>query len=258
MALSDNDLALIMRHIEGDLDTEEQKQYATLFESSEEFRQEVLEAEAIVAGINALERQKEVEEINDVFKGFDASVKEDRSSNTIDESDGKKTNSYWQLGIAASVSIILIVSYIAFFQSPDITTDQIYADSFAPFPFSDARNNGDVSVGLTLYKAGKYEQSIAALRQESNNADEKMTRIYLANALLITNQVAGAIEVLEQTDAGQAEQFLVQYRSWYLGLAYLKNQQLIKATEQFSKLTYPGSLYEKEAKEVLEMMETMK
>ena len=57
MALNDQQIELIMRHIDGDLNADEKRQYEALFDSSKEFRQEVLEAELIVAGINAMEKQ---------------------------------------------------------------------------------------------------------------------------------------------------------------------------------------------------------
>ncbi|MEL6559633.1 MAG: hypothetical protein AAFQ94_15685 [Bacteroidota bacterium] len=269
MALSDQNIELIMRHIEGDLNAEEQEQYDELLESSPEFRQEALEAESVVAGIKALERQKEVEAINDIFESFEksASVKtmEDKSDKASSDNDISneterkrrifdKPKLTWSLGIAASLTLIFVVLYVALIDTSKTTTSQIFADNFQPFSYVDSRESDIVPPGFTLYEDSKYQESIAELKELPMDTTHSLLQIYLASALLATGQTEEAIKELELFRPNESDQFLKQYKQWYLGLAYLKSGDTRKSKEEFESLVFSGGLYERQAQNIIDQI----
>ena len=245
-----------MRHIEGDLNAEEQEQYDKLLKSSQEFRNEALEAESIIAGINALERQKEVDDLNELFKSFDLSA-EAVVGNDFSNETGRKISIFdkpkltWGLGIAASLTLIFVVLYIALIDTSKTTTDQIFADNFQPFSYTDSRTSESAPFGFMLYEDGKYQESIAELKKLPMDTTHRLLQIYLASALLATGQTEEAIKELELFIPDESDQFLKQYKQWYLGLAFLKSGDTSKATEEFKSLIFSGGLYERQAQDII-------
>ena len=243
MAQEDQHTQLIMRYLDGKLNVAEQQQFSELLETSEAFRQEVLESESVVAGIKALVRQQEVTELNAAFKKLE---KEDRSVKRM-----KRRSALTPLGIAASLAVLMALAYLLWAKTSEVTTDQLFAGYYEVFPVMTSRNEKEVYTGLVLYNQDRYEESIPYLLREKESEVYRYTDLYLANAYLKTGKTANAIRELEAMEVAGGEQFLSQYKTWYLGLAYLKDGQKGKAEDQFIRLCICGGSYEREAREIL-------
>ena len=93
--------------------------------------------------------------------------------------------------------------------------------------------------------------SIPYLKDFAGDSSNRLGKIFLASALLETNKIKEAIKVLKEINPNENGVYLKQYKSWYLGLAYLNDQKIEQATDLFKSLNYSGGVYENESKEIL-------
>ena len=270
MELNDSHRQLILKYIDGDLSSEESEEFEQLRKQSIEFQKEVDNMVTVASAIKAEKRLQEYKEVEAIFEEFrqGESVKirllqkQEKDSGAVDDSSSsysKKNKSIliWGMGIAASLTLIFVVLYVALIKTAELTSEQIYATYFEPFPYDNSRKENAIPDAFALYNSGKYEESVTALQGMVNDTTQKFVDIYLSNALLQSGQTTFAISTLESLKINKNNQFLWQYRTWYLGLAYLKNRQIEKALIEFKLLNTPGSIYERKAQAIIKDIEQM-
>lgn len=247
MAISDEAYQLMMKYLDDELSEEEQLQFENLMEESAEFRQEVKHVDAVAATIFAQQKSSDIAEISAVFDEFE---KEDN----VPLSGQRKVNRL-VYAVAAGISVLLVATFLLFLRPSNVSPDQLFAENYQSLPINvSSRNASELPEALELYRKGRYSAAIPLLEVLADDPGQRQSVIYLSNALLETGATEEAINTLKDLQVADNEVFLKQYRHWYLGMAYLKNNELALSRAQFEQLLKEGGIYREEARKLIEAM----
>lgn len=161
---------------------------------------------------------------------------------------------------AASVVLVLGLSYFLFSDSFNNSSEKLYAEYFEPYrnvvhPIVRGDNGSSIeSSAFLAYENGKFYKAINLFNSVSNKKDEYI-RFYTAMCYLGLNDNLEAIDLLLPIATNEADEAndnsnlnFKTKANWYLGLAYLNSGDLNKAKSQFSLIAnHPDNSYKKEA-----------
>ena len=150
----------------------------------------------------------------------------------------------WQYGLRIAALLIVLAGIAALFQFYNATPDQLYRGNFETFSLRETR--GSAGNGLaSFYRKGRYEEVITEFKKLAKPVQED----YFLNALafLQVNNTAGAIQnlkALQEINKTTKTHLFEEDAAYYLGLAYLKNNDPAKALPIFHKIyTDKDNLY---------------
>ncbi|MDN5200269.1 tetratricopeptide repeat protein [Fulvivirgaceae bacterium BMA10] len=161
---------------------------------------------------------------------------------------------YKSISIAAGISLIFVVVYMLFLQGPN--TEKLYGTYFKPYyNIADGyERSGDANTSedpFKLYEQGAYKQASEVFETLlETNKDDYMLIFYNGLSYLNSGNASQAIGHLASV-ADQSELAIHEPAIWYLGLAYLKENQLEEAKEVFQNIVETEKSYQHQAKEIL-------
>lgn len=248
MKIPEEQFELIVKYVDADLQEAERESFNELMLSSEPFRKELLEVEMIIASIKAIAHKQNVQRVKNIIRKLDEDKKTKRH---------KKLRTPARLGIAASITLLALFTYLGINRSNPVDKSSIFQTYYEPYPSGrNFRNNAKVSKGLEYYGNRQYEKAIPILETEMKDPGaSELIELYIANSYLMTGRFAEAEKVLKSAGVTEAGTLTNQYMLWYLGLTLIQLEKEEEAKEQFRKLSQKGGIYEQEAKAILEVLE---
>jgi len=252
MSISEEEFQLIVKYVEKDLSEHEQILFDKSLDTSPEFKEEVRVMEGLVAGVYANVRTNEFEDIKNAFEKFE---EEDKKAETSPTKKGKVINLYKTIGIAASLTLILLVSYFVFFQSK-VDHQEVYLSFYEPYPAYNLRSDGEnENQGILNYRLNLYEKAIPFLIDALASENNQRYQLLLANAYMNTGAYDKANNILKSLAMDDRDKIMQQNASWYIGLLYLKTGRIEEAKSEFSKLISNGNSYKNQAINILNELE---
>jgi len=248
MSISEEEYLLIVKYLDQSLDDQEKQAFDKTWTDSVEFRQEVEQMEALTAGLKAVEKQEEITEIKEAFREFE--------QEELQTSQVMISKLPIVFSIAASISILVLFTYLFFPGNKPVNSQSIFNDYYEVLPTNELMRNGDeANNGLSLYSSEKYEEAIPVLLEFSDSSENVMIPLYLANAYLQTDRINLAIEVLKEYHSTGKNNFSYRLYRWYLGLALIKAKKLPEAQSVFNELADSKGIYKKRAIEIIKLLD---
>jgi hypothetical protein len=151
----------------------------------------------------------------------------------------KKKNT-WYL-YAASVTILIVLGFLLY--KPQQELQEIYVENFEVYPNviniatrSGLENKNDASEAFQYYEKELYHEAVLAFDQAYKNHPEDYLLFYKGVSLLAQQKTNEGIKVLHSYDWEKNQSEFTAAAYWYLGLAYLKQEQLSLAKLHLQKV----------------------
>ncbi len=166
----------------------------------------------------------------------------------------------WRSWSVAATVLVLIGLGSLFFLTTESSGEALYAAHFEPYKNvvqPTVRSEGTQTTktqAFMAYDEGDYKKAIAYMDELLADKPDATISLYRANALLQIGQTRAAIAALEfhieKTDTVYAE------AQWYLGLGYLKIDEIALAKQSFNTLLQTESTFKRDtAQQLLEQLE---
>lgn len=162
----------------------------------------------------------------------------------------------------AAASIALVVglgSWLLFFNSPDLNTNQLYAANFSPYenvvhPIERGNQLEDLlSRAFTAYEDEKYNEALQLFKELNVKQNDGYIDFYKAIVLMQLNRHEESIPLLQHYIQNNRE--LKDRAHWYLALSYLKLDDVSNSKTELEKLIQLGSFKKAAANNLLENLE---
>ncbi|MDZ7612580.1 MAG: hypothetical protein U5K51_01765 [Flavobacteriaceae bacterium] len=242
---------LIEKYFTDTLSHEERILFDKLLQNDQEFKDEFIFQKELKQSIAHQQR----ETIKKTLKGFE------------DKLSKKKVFTLKNWLAAASVLLVFSLGYFAFNKYNSSQPEKLFTSNFAPYEnvvHPTVRSPNDESIeskAFSAYDSGMYYKAIN-LFNSVENKDADYIRFYKAMSFLALKKNQEAIDLLlplaTTPDASTSKFKWHGKANWYLGLAYLNNQEIDKAISQFNVVViHPDCEYKKEAaKEIISLIKS--
>lgn len=161
---------------------------------------------------------------------------------------------------AASIALLVgIGSWLFFFNSSDVSTNQLYAANFSPYdnvvhPIERGNQLEDLKTkAFTAYEEKEYTIALQLFKELQSKQGDDYIKFYEAIILMELNNHKEAIPLLHNYRDKNGE--LKDRATWYLALSYLKTNELSKCKEELKFLIQQNGFKVDAAKELLEQLE---
>ena len=158
---------------------------------------------------------------------------------------------------AAVIFIALSVGVFYTMSSKSISPDKLYTSYYVPYEVNGANRSGNAGDESLIEKAmQKFEQkdfdgAIKIFNSMKTTGNTNISsNFYKGIAYLEMNKPNEAIKSLEVVVKNENSEVLAE-AEWYLGLAYLKANDLDNARKQFTKVSEKYPFYKKKADEII-------
>lgn len=155
-------------------------------------------------------------------------------------SNKPKNKNKWYL-YAASVAILMVLGFL--FYKPQQELQEIYVENFEAYPNviniatrSGLENKNDASEAFQYYEKELYHEAVLAFDQAYKNHPEDYLLFYKGVSLLAQQKTNEGINVFLSYDWEKNQSDFTAAAYWYLGLAYLKQEQLSLAKLHLQKV----------------------
>lgn len=215
--------------------TDEHEVFAKEIESDALLQEQVEQYKLLIEAAETAELQSRMNEFHETIASSAITAESEKGSS------GKRIQLY---RFAAAAAVILLVGLGVRFWLPQASSsDKLFsqffeADEGLATPMS-AVDTYQFSKAMVSYKSGDYDQAIAgweALLPESPANDT--LNYFIGVSHLANGNTEKAIGLLESaskvTDSAFSSEIF-----WYLGLAYLKNEESDRAIDYLSKTKHP-------------------
>lgn len=189
----------------------------------------------------------------------EVSTEEEAGTNGEATSGGRVRRFPTWMAVAASVVLLAVVGYFTLFQ-PSVNPADLYGDYYTVYAAPEAFR-GDSSLvkryefAFLAYNAGNYEE--AGTRFENilqDLPDDRMAIFYAGLSAQGAGMLEEAVPHLESLADGEWNAYQ-QASRWYLGLNYLKRDQLDSSRKWLELLKDGKGSYPKKARELLEKID---
>lgn len=237
MQESENDILLIEKYLQHDLDSKETEIFHARLESSLDFREELELKKSMLAAIRSEDKTQLLKEFEQLtFK------------ETNYQSRTKKIT--WYYSAAAAISIIIVSALLL---RP--STDDLMQDHFIPFPEQPITRNVNGTVGIYKeamqhYSLGNYDRSLESFSQIEDNTKEAEICLYKGNALLALDKAREAIPLLVEAQMSKNQPVQI-HAQWYLALAYLGADKKEESLSLLNKIASDKNLYQEKAQNLI-------
>lgn len=182
-----------------------------------------------------------VEEVKQTLLGVESSVLKEHLNtyhkemeDVVSVPSSNKNNRVWLIGIAAAIAVVFGVTWM---MSLSTSSEKLYAKYYTPDPglptTMSSTNNFAFYDAMVNYKREEYTEAIqkweAILPEKPTN---DTLNYFLGVANLANGNEASAIDYLTKA-ADDKNSFLKNDIFYYLGLAYLKENNIALAKENF-------------------------
>jgi tetratricopeptide (TPR) repeat protein len=160
------------------------------------------------------------------------------------------------ISIAAVLLIAFLVIGIYVFRQKIITPDEMYSRFYEPYQSdisvrSVAQTQNGLTLAIQLYQKRDYNTAFEILGNLLNNgSNNPAIRFYYGITAMELNRYETAIYQMNEL-IGKDQQPFVVHAEWYLGLCYLKLNDVKKAHDYFTKIANANGYYSSQAKEIL-------
>jgi len=159
--------------------------------------------------------------------------------------------------MAASIALLVGISaWLIFFTNTGIDAGQLYDTNFVPYenvvhPIERGAQIEDLKTkAFTAYEDEDYGNALALFKELQQKQADSYIQFYEAIVLMQLNKHQEAVPLLENYISGDGE--LKDRAIWYLALAYLKQGDTSKSSEQLEKLIKEDGFKAKAARQLLE------
>jgi len=247
--------ALINGYFEDTLSENERAEFDRLLQADAEFAAEFEFQKELKSALKKEERQK----IKSLFSNLGTETLVDLHDGRTQKPE-RKVISIRSWLVAASIIFLLgIGSWLLFYNTPDLNTDQLYAANFVPYenvvhPIERGAQLEDLKTrAFTAYENANYGLALELFKELQVQHNDPYIVFYEAIVLMQLDNHEEAIPLLEGyiEDNGQ----LKDRATWYLALAYLKQNDITESKIQLGKLVEMGSFKVKTAKALLDELD---
>lgn len=245
MKPTENDITLMERYFDAELNEEEMKHFVSRVEQDEAFKA-LVQREKIIIG--AIRSQGLVDNLN-YLKSIEEKLQGEHAITS--PSLIKKWHYY-----AAAASIVLLLAVKFLLPSQQQTSEQLFADYFNAYPniFEPTVRGTDDATKRTeafqAYEHGDYKKASLLFTNLLKEKRESEVLFLLGNSNLMLGQVGQAQEnfvtLIQEFDN------LDLQAKWYLSLCYLKSGDKENARKILRELEQTEISYASKAKELLE------
>lgn len=155
------------------------------------------------------------------------------------------------IGISIGVIAFSVLSWFAITDNQQQTINTILEKHLEPFENNiqdDSDNN--LGRGLTAYDNKEYDVAAEQLQLYTDALPiDTVPQFYLGLSYLLNNQPKEAIPYLQNIN-NSSEDFMIPHAQWYLGLTYLKMNDIDKMTESFEPIKN-NSMYQEKISAIL-------
>lgn len=230
---------LIQKYFNATLTLKEQALFTNLLNNDVDFKKEFEEFKNLKLAI----RDEERIALKTEFKKIDAV---------------KKVSLFSKFMVAASLAFLLSVGSYFMFKDNTVTNKELFANNFkvsinVMHPVVRGKENiSKIEKAFVYYENGDFTQFIKTM--EASNYKNKDYNFYIANAYIANKNYKEAKLVLEDYLQYKNAKFITKSH-WYLGLVYLKLEDLNSAKKEFEKVTENGDFNSKKATILLKKLD---
>lgn len=164
----------------------------------------------------------------------------------------------WQLAVAATIAVLMIIGgSLLFTQQRSYTPEKLFSMYYDSDKSIELTRSGNANIVEAVLKFQQKDfQGASLLFAEILDNDPTNMAVWFYNGV-------SYIETGRINDATMAFKYIVdnkknlyvEHAGWYLGLCYLKDEQIDFAVEQFHKIAVdPNNYHQKEAERILEKL----
>lgn len=236
----------IESYLNGELDTAELADFEDRLASDPGFQEKVTIAKEMILGLKGTILRQEIARIHEEEKQTE--------QKPVITAEKPVRRLYWSYGVAASISVLLLL-WIGLFNTS--TEQELFAEYYEQYPNIVSLRGEDQSSlieGMKFYASGSYEKAIALLEKESDVSPKREAdrQFYLSLSYLTTEQSGLAVKALENLNASETK--YKQQVKWYLALAYLQQGNRNEALSMLKKIQ-TGEYQYNQAQEIISEIE---
>lgn len=248
--MKESDIDIIENYLTGKLSAEKQKEVEDRLLTDREFAQRV-EIFKTLPHLVSDESHDFRNELEGIYQKYH---QQNKASSTV----SRRT-----LLMAASLALLISVIGILIWLLPaSLTSQEMYATHFTvPADNITVRNDQEIAPALQSamesYNEQAYTDAVAKFENIlQNDPDNAHVLFYSGASYLILGENDKAVRNLQKVAQTENTAYALTAR-WYLGLAYLKQDNIAQAREIFSSLKESGSSYANKANTILQQLEEL-
>lgn len=245
--MNEKDIDIIENYLAGTLSVEDKQEVEARMLTDQEFAQrvEILKSLPHLVDESSLDFRNELEGIYQEYQ------QKQKPSRTL------PPRTYW---IAASLALLLsVIGLLIWLLPTSLTSQEIYAANFT-MPADNITVRNDQSVASALqsameaYNVQDYTTAITHFEDFLQGESAHVPALFYSGvSYLALAEVGKAIQNLQKVTQIQDPTYAISAQ-WYLGLAYLKQNNTEQARKIFSSLKESGSSYASKADTVLQQL----
>ena len=263
-----NDIELIETYLKQELPKGEKSRFQQRMEEDSDFKILVSQMELLIGGIKRTAKQTTEQEKLDLLKKRVA--EKGRLVEVVEKRPAKVVKMFTRLKRVAGNPVFGILFLLAVTASVLIatqrpTSEAIFADYFVPYESSGSSRGDDGSLdtwgrGERAYVNQNYDLAISEL--EEMEKPSELSNFYLANAYLSRandSDLERAIMILN--DIADGDKIYKIRAKWYLGLVYIRSNNILAGKDIMEELSKPASAYNdhrEDAEEILKKLKKIK
>lgn len=145
---------------------------------------------------------------------------------------------------AVAIAALFVIGFWGYQAAQPTDMEDVFAQNFETYLTKQSRGENESTLAK-IYNEGNYEQFILQANEIEHTPE---IDLMLANVYLVTNQEKLAISTLERISD---ESSFRDQKYWYLGLANLKEENIIEAKKHFNHLLSLSNYKKKEITKIL-------
>lgn len=236
MSVSDNDIAIIQKYFDNEINEEELAVFEARKKSSMDFAKEVEVHQAMMGAIRVNDESLLRAELKREVKNLDITE--------------EKRKFKWYYAVAA-ISIIAMATYLILPNYSSLFKSYYTILPESPIVRNELNNSDRYAEGMQQYSLGQYEKALIIFSNLEEPKRQIELSLYIGNSFLNLRKPEEAIESLQA--AVNAEKGLINdHGKWYTALAHLANEDKQQAKEVLTNLSSYENSYQEKAQSLLD------
>ncbi|WP_299319204.1 hypothetical protein [uncultured Maribacter sp.] len=238
---------LLLKYFDGSLTPDEKVNFNQFLESDAEFKTQF----EFEKDVKSVVRKTENNSFKKMLQGFESELSGAPSQ--------EKQNFWKPLSIAASIAVLIGVSWFVFNSDVFNGTEELYASNYEKYPNTvytitrgDATDESLERLAFEAYETDDFETAITYLFELKEKTRLDYVDFYLGQAYLANGDYLKATDKFQEIISINSEFKDEGY--WYAALANLKLEQEEEAKKLLEKLIKMGTYKKNEATELLEKL----
>jgi len=229
MSLSDKDILLIEKYLDGSLQSADEKTFSEKLRESKNFAEEVYLQETMLEAL----KKEESTKLRELLK------KEARNIVVPDQA----TPNFRRYYLFAAVIALLVISTIVIVPSRKSLFKAYYEPLVeVPITRSESSDFDKYRAAMKSYSEEDYSRAIELFQTIIDVENKAVASLYLGNCFLATRESRNAIIQFQSARLSESGE-VVEIASWFLALAYVQEGEKEKASSLLSKISNDGGIY---------------